>query len=177
VSQSSDLVPPSCLLRAASAPQGCALAAVPLERLENTLAPDGQLVVEETAWLSGWRLAVIARDLARELDMLAILEHGRLASRPTLVSPDLVGLSVGPRRRHVAVQTSAGGVFVIDDAGRLTLPGRFRFSLLDVRDVAWSPDEAWTAIATRERVYVLATDPATTEVIDVPLSAALLEWR
>jgi hypothetical protein len=172
-----DIIPPSCLLRDAPAPQGCGGAVLPEQRVRDALGAAGALVIEEVAWLSGWRAAVIVRDHERRLDVLVLFDGARLVSQPRLASPDLAGLSVGPRRSHVAVRPSSGGVFVLDAEGQFALPGRFRFPLMEVRTVAWSPDERWAAIATRDSVILVATDPSASAVVDLPIAAIALEWR
>ena len=135
------------------------------------------VIVTEAAWLGGPRLAAVVRDTRRRVDLLAIFADGRLVGEPSLAAGELSGVGVSPRRTHVAVRVGAGGLYVLDRDGRFALPGRFRFQLLDTRAVTWSPDGAWTALATRRRVFLLETDPRAGHVVALPIEARALDWR
>ena len=138
---------------------------------------EGSDSVREVARLGTKRVAAIVHDRELGLDVLAVFEDGLPVSPPALAHPGLTGLAVSPRRGHMAVRSDSGKVFVLDREGRFALPGRFRFSLLETRAVAWSPDDRWTVLATRSRLYILETDPATTEVVELPIVAVNVSWE
>jgi hypothetical protein len=168
---------PGCTAGSGTPAPRCHGAALTTEDVYDALRPAGAVTIVEAAWLGEARLAAIVRDESQGLDLVAVFERRQLVAPPSLADPHLSGLSVSPRRRHVAVQSSAGGVYVLDREGRLALPGRYRFQLLETRAVAWSPDDAWTALATRGGIYLLETGRATRHVVDLPISAQALEWR
>lgn len=169
--------PPGCAATDAPSSPGCRDTALRREDVRKALGASRRISIREIAWLGSTRLAAIVRDHARGLDFVAVLEAGRLVARPSLADPGLSGIAVSPRRRHVAVRTDSGGVYVLDRAGRFALPGRFRFWLLDARAVAWSPDDTWTALAGPGRLYLLETRPSALHVIELPISAMALDWR
>jgi hypothetical protein len=174
---SSVILPPACLKEDSPAPQGCHAVAITPGSIRTAVGATGRISVREIAWLGGMRLAAIVRDHDRDLDVLAIFSGRSLAAPISLANRRLTGLGVSPRRRHVAVRSSSGGVWVLDWNGRFALPGRFRFSLVDARAVAWSPDDAWTALATRSRLYLLPTGRLGSPVVELQLSAIGLDWR
>jgi hypothetical protein len=171
------ILPAGCLGEATPPPQGCGEVVLSRRRARAELEATGDVSFREVAWLGAMRLAAIVHDHDRSLDLLAIFEGRELVGRPMLAGARLTGFGVSPLRRHVAVRSTAGGVFVVDWDGRLALPGRFRFPLLETRAVAWSPDDAWTAFATRRRLYLVETDPSATGAIELPIAAIRLEWR
>jgi hypothetical protein len=145
--------------------------------VREALGASRKISIREIARLGSKRLAAIVRDHRRRLDFLAVFEGGTLVARPSLADPGLSGVGVSPQRRHIAVRTASGGIYVLDRAGRFAIPGRYRFWLLDARAVAWSPDDKWTALAARSRLYLLETLPSALHVIDLPVSAIALDWR
>jgi hypothetical protein len=171
------VMPPGCERETGPAPQGCRYVVLGARHVQRALAVGGRVTISEVAWLSGMRVAAIVRDERRRLDVLAVFERRRLVAPPSLADADLTGLRVSPYRRHIAVRSSAGGVFVLDWEGRFAMPGRFRLALLDTRAVTWSPDEAWTAVATGRRVYVVPTDHRSSTAIELPVAALGIDWR
>ena len=81
---------------------------------------------------------------------------------------------LSPHGRFVAVRANAG-FWIEDRAGRLVGRHPFRLSLLPAREVAWSPDDAWLAIAARSSVYLVHATRR--EVVRVPVVAFRISWR
>jgi hypothetical protein len=168
---------PGCTAGSGTPGPRCHGATLAADDVRRALEPAGEVTIAEAAWLGDRRLAAIIRDEASGMDLLMLFDRRELVGPPALVARELTGLSVSPRRAHIAVRAPSGGVYVLDRDGRFALPGRFRFPLLETYAVAWSPDDRWTALATRGTVYLLETDPAAREVIDLPIRARALEWR
>ena len=78
-----------------------------------------------------------------------------------------------PHGRFVAVRASAG--FWIEDRwGRFVGRHPARLSLLPAREAAWSPDDAWLAVAARSSVYLIHATRR--EVVRLPVVAFRLSW-
>jgi hypothetical protein len=169
--------PPGCRANDAPSWAGCLDTAFRRNDVREALGASDAISIREIAWLGSTRLAAIVRDHGRGLDFVAVLEAGRLVARPSLADPGLSGVGVSPQRRHVAVRTDSGGIYVLDRTGRIALPGRSRLWLLDARAIAWSPDDAWTALAGPGRLYLLETRRSAMEVIELQISAIALDWR
>jgi hypothetical protein len=143
----------------------------------EALGTSGPLTVRETVSLGGDRHAAIVHDESRDLDLVAVFENGRLVTKPQLGHSRLSGLSASPRRLHLAVRAPSGGVWLLDRDGRFFVQDRLRLFLLDVRSLAWSPDETFAALATRESVILLRLDRFAPRAFRLPLAAAALEWQ
>jgi hypothetical protein len=119
---------------------------------------DEPVVVTALAWLGQTRVLLVLASRPGGGGAVAVFERGRLARLPRLFGR-FDRLRVSPRRRFVALSTrSATGepaVWLVDRAGRLVAT---QFGSPVTRALAWSPDERWTAVATRASVFVLPTD-------------------
>jgi hypothetical protein len=82
-------------------------------------------------------------------------------------------LRPSPRGGYVAViDRAAGGVTVYTSGGGITpLP-----DLGEAHAIAWSPDERWTALATRASVYLFPTRRPRPPVLRIPLRVRDLDW-
>lgn len=141
-------------------------------------------VVEGVAWITDTRAAVAISPRLRARDLgpvgtIAFFEDGRLVptSQPQL---RVTGgpLAVSPRGTYV---TQSADLILRADGSLLSLPDDLR----DARDLAWSPDERFLAVATRYAITIV--DVASLERYDatggglrsvtIPQPAARLAWR
>jgi hypothetical protein len=92
-------------------------------------------------------------------------------------------ISVSPQRRYAAVRVARPSGFVLIDRDarpfalteiRRDSTGRPPFT--GGRAIAWSPDDAWTAIARRETVALFRMGPESPDVVRIELSAHDLAW-
>lgn len=138
------------------------------------------------AWLSDTRAAVVLRfELRRRLGRLgpqvalAFYDYDRervLAARPSALPTEL---RLSPSRRFLAAREGSSYVSISTADGRVLTGASPPTS--NARAVSWSPDERWTAIATRWSVFLVRTadllavrEPRT---IRLPIAARDLAWR
>ncbi|HXV33119.1 MAG TPA: hypothetical protein VD769_03830 [Gaiellaceae bacterium] len=168
------------------------LSTVDLRRAARTLQivpPDPRYLRSatafEAAWLTDSRAAVLVRVQLKgrlrgigPITALALFEGRRLVSAVPYSGAGLLRLS--PRRTFLAVVESGGRVAVVDADGRTRLDS-ITIPAPNAAAVAWSPDERWTAIASRWSVYLLPTADIvagrTPRSIRLPLAARDLAWR
>jgi hypothetical protein len=83
-------------------------------------------------------------------------------------------LRPSPRGTYVAlIERENGAVSVFTRDGE---PVALPQGVTDPYAIAWSPDERWTALATRASVYVFATEDPDGRLIRIPVSARDLDW-
>lgn len=137
------------------------------------------VAVRESVWLENQTFVAILTGRARNAggeDLLALFEGTRLRALAFDEPGGMSELTVSPGRRFVASKVSGrrgqGQLAVINVAtGETQLPGILRF-----RAIAWSPDEAWTAIAANGEVVIFSTGTYTTQ-LHLDLDAHDLDWR
>jgi hypothetical protein len=130
-------------------------------------------VVREVAWLRNDLAAVVARDRAVSDHVVALFRGSRLVGAPNSPYPPLSDLRVSPFGRFVAARIGGGpGMLMLDETGDLVSVG-----IRTARAVAWSPDEAWTALATSDGVFVFQTGERAISLIRLPIAARDLVWR
>jgi hypothetical protein len=83
-------------------------------------------------------------------------------------------LRPSPRGTYVAlIERDNGSISVFTrDGDPVALPQG-----VTAHAIAWSPDERWTALATRASVYVFATEEPDRELIRIPVSVRDLDWE
>lgn len=120
------------------------------------------------------RAAVLAeRTGAPGERVLALVEEGRVIH----VQPDRVvrrarSLRPSPQGTYFAL-FGPDGVRLFDrDATPLALPAAAR----DPQTLAWSPDERWAALATRQALYVFPAEAPYDPMVRVPLAVRDLAW-
>jgi hypothetical protein len=102
--------------------------------------------------------------------LLAVFEGSRLVDlRLGLVGPDDVVRPSSTGRYFALVRPQEVRVFETD-GGEVPLPNASA-----PHAVAWSPDDRWTALATRYSVYVFPSERPT-ETIRIPLAVRDLDW-
>jgi hypothetical protein len=105
--------------------------------------------------------------------VLALVEQGRVIH----VQPDWVvrgarSLRPSPRGTYFALFGPEGVRLFDRDATPLPLPAAAR----DPQALAWSPDERWAALATRQAVYVFPAQAPYDPMVRVPLAVRDLAW-
>jgi hypothetical protein len=138
--------------------------------------------VTAIAWLTPTRLAA-AFSFSGHEDLIAVYEGETLLQTITGFGGSVVKLLVSPRRRYAAAHVErpngfvlfdpAGDTFVLEEVQR-DFSGRPPFT--GGRALAWSPDDAWTAIARRQSVVFFRMGPESPDVVHVSLVAHDLAW-
>jgi hypothetical protein len=141
-----------------------------LERAREAL---GGYVARQAVSLDGERVAVVAAsvDVPGER-IVALFRNGRFDRvAATFVREEEV-IRPSPRGTQFAVlDPGEPGVTVFDTSGHVApLPDVTR-----PHAVAWSPDDRWTALATRWSVFVFPTTRPD-EVVRIPLAVRDLDW-
>jgi hypothetical protein len=143
--------------------------------------PIGNAAVKQIAWLSPTRLVAV---LALGDEEVIRVYEGRETLRTVAgVGGPFTEIAVSPRRQYAAVRVARPTGFVLID--RDARP----FALMEVRRdsegrppftggraIAWSPDDAWTAIARRETVVLFRMGRESPDVVHIALSAHDLAW-
>jgi len=158
-------------------------------RFHPIVPPDPRYVASvaatELAWLSDTRTAVLLRVRLRgrlrplgPVIVLALYEGRRLLK--TVAYAGATVLRVSPRRSFLAVIETDERISILNRSGRV-LVGSSELPSTNERAIAWSPDERWTALATRWSVFLIRNadivagkEPRT---IRLPLVARDLAWR
>lgn len=126
--------------------------------------------------LSRDRIAALLTDRAG-LDRVLIVYEGDRAllvvPRRELGAGDV--LRPSPRGTYVAlIERDDGAVRIFSRDGEpVALPER----VTNPHAIAWSPDERWTALATRASVFVFATEDPDGRLIRIPVSVRDLDWE
>jgi hypothetical protein len=83
-------------------------------------------------------------------------------------------LEVSPQGSFVAARARGrDGLIVFGADGRtVSLP-----PFADAHSITWSPDERWTAVATKNSVFVFRTNTGEARVRRLPIVARDLAWR
>jgi hypothetical protein len=134
------------------------------------------VMVKELAWLDSTRAAAILdlhiRFVGR-YELLAVFEGRSVARAIAFFGERLSRLQVSPFRRYFGVRSDSGQIHLFDaDGMRTAVP-----ALTEQRGFAFSPDERWTAIATRASVYVFRTGSESPRLHRVGITASELAWR
>jgi hypothetical protein len=112
---------------------------------------------------------------------LALVSSGRVRASLRFVTPELSFVRVAPWNGLVALRDGVGVLHVVRIGRRRldesALPPWTPPAPTDIVSVAWSPDEAWTAVATRRAVYVYRTEQPELGATGIPLAAADIDWR
>jgi hypothetical protein len=162
----------------------CERVALSRADLRRALAGFSLPRIREIAWLSNTRvLAVVGIGRGgAERDLVALFEGKRLAARSALRQPGLSLLRVSPSRALVAIRApSFGRMWLLRPQGRSLnvkpFPPWSPPAPTDIHAIAWSPDERFTAVASRRAVYVFHTGASARGYIGLPLAAADIAWR
>jgi hypothetical protein len=142
----------------------------PISPCRKVVARFGDWSVLELAWLTNSRMAVIARPS----DYVLVIREGRLrVSVPGWGRP-VTDLEASPQGSFVAVRARGReGLIVFGADGRtVSLP-----PFADTHSITWSPDERWTAVATRRSVFIFRTNTGEARVRRLPIVARELAWR
>jgi hypothetical protein len=106
--------------------------------------------------------------------VLAVLQGDRVVVvQPRWVVGSARSIRPSPRGSYVAL-LGPDGVGLLDDrADPLDLPDGVQAP----HAIAWSPDERWTAVATRASVFVFRTEEPEGTLIRIPLAVRDLAWE
>ena len=137
------------------------------------------------AWLGEKRSAALIRVRLRgrlrsvgPITVLAVYD-GRHLLRTTQYA-GAFDLRMSPRRSFIGIIDAGGQVAIVTRGGEQLL-GAGDLPAPETHAVAWSPDERWTAVATRWSVYLLPTADVDAgrqpRIIRLPLAARDLAWR
>jgi hypothetical protein len=139
-------------------------------RCKRTLARFHNPVVG-LAWFSSSRMAVVVHpsDYA-----LVIRERNEVVLRAPGWGGPITDLVISPHGTYLAARAEGrGGLLVFHRDGRaVPLP-----PLNGLRSLAWSPDDEWTAAATRFGVFVFRAHDPNDPMRRLPIRAADLDWR
>jgi hypothetical protein len=132
--------------------------------------------VRDLAWLTDERLLAIVRTgRGSSRDVIALFDGRRLLASARVPSTRLSLIRLSPSRRIAAVgsrpQTRIW--LVHPRRGGLTVmpfPPWVPPAPTELRAIAWSPDDRWTALATRWAVYVFRTDRVREGYIGIPVT-------
>jgi hypothetical protein len=124
--------------------------------------------------LGDGRIVVLADSTYRPRErVLAVLQdHRVVAVQPSFVVGSSREIRPSPRRHYLALLGPDGVGLLDDQAVPLHLPDAVQAS----HAIAWSPDERWTAMATRASVYVFRTREPEGELIRIPIAVRDLAW-
>jgi hypothetical protein len=118
---------------------------------------------------------VVLAESAGEPDerVLALVERGRVIHvQPQWVVRAARFLRPSPLGTYFALFGPEGVRLFDRDASPLALPVAAR----EPQTVAWSPDERWAALATRDAVYVFPAEAPYDPMVRVPLAVRDLDW-
>jgi hypothetical protein len=124
--------------------------------------------------LAGGRYAVLAEPPRAPWSHVLVFLAGKRARHAVVASPgEAESLRPSPSGGYVAVFEAGEPSIRLfsSDGEELPLP-----AVTNPHAIAWSPDERWTALATRASVYVFPTDDPD-HVIRIPVSARDLHWE
>lgn len=124
--------------------------------------------------LAGGRYGVLAEAARGARDQaLVFVRGGRVERIAVTFVGETDSLRPSPRGGYVAVlDPGEPGVRVFTaDGGLVPLPG-----VPGPHAIAWSPDERWTALATRRSVYVFPTERPEGPVVRIPVAVRDLDW-
>lgn len=137
--------------------------------------------VKEIAWLTPTRLVAVLTLGAEEL--IRVYEGRELLRTVPGVGGRFAEISVSPQRRYAAVRVARPSGFVLIDRDarpfaltevRRDSEGRPPFT--GGRAIAWSPDDAWTAVARTASVVLFRMGRTSPDVVRIQLSAHDLAW-
>jgi hypothetical protein len=127
-------------------------------------------------------LAIVRGERAGEpAQVLALVSSGRVRASLAFATPELSLVRLAARNGLVAVRDGVGVLHVVRIGRRrldeMAFPPWTPPAPTDLVTVAWSPDEAWTAVATRRAVYLYRTEQPELGATGIPLAAADIDWR
>ena len=130
--------------------------------------------VRDVAWLGNTRFVALVAQPDRRGHLVAIFDRDRLERVVAQLGPTWNEVRASPRGSYFAVLHPAAGILVYDRDGELVGPPR---ALRLARSIAWSPDEAWSALATRRHLWIVRSERALTPLVQLPVAAVDVDWR
>jgi hypothetical protein len=134
--------------------------------------------VRQLAWLSDERLLAIVRTgaVGARRDVVAVFQGRRLVAHVRLPARRLSLIRMSPSRRVAAVRADSGAPLWLLRVRGSSLTAR-AFppwsppAPTELRAIAWSPDDRWTALATRRAVYLFRTSRPEAGFVGIPVVA------
>jgi hypothetical protein len=138
---------------------------------ELAFAGAGPYEATQVVALGGERFAVVLDHQRAPWErLLGVFEGGQLVDlRLGIVGPDDL-VRPSPRGTYFALIRPQDVQVFRSAGGQMSLPHASR-----PHAVAWSPDDRWTALATRYSIYVFPT-ARPSETVRIPLSVRDLDW-
>jgi hypothetical protein len=145
---------------------------------QNALGRGSRLAVQQLAWLTGERVAVVVTTRAVVSAVVVVVEEGRLVSEPIFAETD-ANVEVSADGEEFFVKGDGVGVQVFNRRGAFVSGSRFNF--VDVAAAAESPDGRLVALARPGNLCIYEeSDPPPRERFPVtcfPFDAVDLAWR
>jgi hypothetical protein len=171
-------------------PARCLRAVLTRERLASQVETEppfrglGRPRVEAVVWLTEERFVAIlnaSSATGEPTEAVALFDGSSLVDVATVSRPDLELLRISPKRSYVAVSAGRSeGIFVVrpreDRLEVARFPPWAPPAPTDIRAIAWSPDERFTAVASRRVVYLFRTGESRQGFIGLPFAATDLAW-
>jgi hypothetical protein len=140
--------------------------------------------IAEVVWLSDRRFVAVVAGSAFDsepISAVVLFRGNALVGVASVERPILDLVRISPQRSYVAVRAGSGeGIFVLDLRKNGLTVARFPPwappAPTDIRGIAWSPDERFTAVASRRSVYVFRTDEPRKGFIGLPFAVSDLAW-
>jgi hypothetical protein len=139
-------------------------------RCDRTVARITEGPVCSLAWLTNRRMALITQSSRQ----MVTIREGRLHVSTGTPGHRLSDLQISPLGTYVSARADRGGGLLVlaADGHPVVMP-----PFTDPRAITWSPDERWTAVATKKAVFVFRTSTGDARLRRVPIHAYDLAWR
>jgi hypothetical protein len=145
---------------------------------QNALGRGSRLAVQQLAWLTEERVAVVVTTRNVVSAAVVVVEDDRLVSEPIFAASD-ANVEVSADREEFLVEGDGVGVQVFNRRGAFVSGSRFNF--VDVAAAAESPDGRFVALARPGNLCIYEeVDPPPRErfpVTCLPFDAVDLAWR
>lgn len=159
------LVSRAQLARALGRPPGALGSAEPLRA--------SSFAFRSVAWLGGTRYAALVVGPGIQGELLALFVGSRLERVLAELSPGYAEVRSSPRGRWFAAVNASGGIRMYAADGRAASLAR---PLAGGHSIAWSLDERWAAVATRDAVILFTTTAPGVPLVSLPIDALDLDW-
>ena len=146
-----------------------------LRRPHISAEGSGPLVLKDVEWLSDTRLITLVGDagVSGYREHLSVIDDRQLIGPVISEFGEGLRLEASPRGSFFTAWYGDSLVIIRDQNGDLvTFP-----TIPRVRAVTWSPDERWTAVATKNSVFIFRTNTGEARVRQLPIHGYDLAWR
>jgi hypothetical protein len=126
------------------------------------------------AWLGNTRYAALIVGPGIQGHRVALFERSRLVRSVAEIGPAYSDLRSSPQNGYFAAVSASGALALWSREGDPV--GLARPLAASARAIAWSPDEKWTAVATRGAVFLFPTETPRVPMVSLPIAARDLAW-